>query len=440
MKSETLNNIVSNKYLAIIMAALLIGFGWHIRGDGTSDVTVVALLLVLFIGATFPNRNKFNFVVFAIIVAAFLFLRTGWGTFVAQAGIPGIYDGHIQSKSGEYDIIVSWWQGYFWLFIVGIAWAGIPSLILGGYFFTKKKYTIVDLLIYIIIFSVSTYLGEIIAEKIVPLISSAAYNEVYIRYQSGRNYWSMIGNFSTAFALLPVLIFIWFQKKDWDFIKHTLVVTALFAFALSFADIWQAFGNNNRELHLPAWNLWEYFTGFIFAGLLFLYYYSLPANVWKNSDAENFVETKYFNKLGFLKYPVLVIIYYYLLLYGIIQSIIETVYKTSDQFNIARIETSQYVYPLVILSFIVLFALYRKGKIGLSFSKKSFQDKALISLIVLVPFYYICLITRYVLTDSFLVFEMPHLVIWIDTISVILFEVYAIISLNSRSREVETTK
>lgn len=422
------------------MAALLIGFGWHIRGDGTSDVTVVALLLVLFIGATFPNRNKFNIVVFAIIVFAFLIMRTGWGTFVAQAGIPGVYDGYLQSKSVGYDIIVSWWQGYFWLFFVGIAWAGIPSLLLGGYFFTKKKYTIVDLLIYIIIFSVSTYIGEILAEKLVPLISSSAYNDIYLTGLSDRNYGSMIGNFATAFALFPVLILIWFQKKDWDFIKRTLIVTGLFAFALSFADIWQACGNNNRELHLPAWNLWEYFTGFIFAGLLFLYYYSLPAHIWKSSNAENFVETKYFDKLGFLKYPVLVVIYYYLLLYGIIQSITETVYKTSDQFNIARIETSQYVYPLLILSFIVLFALYRKGKIGISFSKKSFQDKALISLIVLVPFYYICLITRYVLTDSFLVLEMPHLVIWIDTISVILFEVYAIILLNSRSREIENAK
>jgi len=416
-----------SKLLNILMAALLFGFGWHIRGDGTSDVTVAALLLMLFIGATFPERRKFNFVVFAMLVFAFLVMRTGWGTFVAQAGIPGLYEGHLVSKKEGFDIIVPWWQGYFWLFIVGISWAGFPSLFLGGYFFTEKKYSLLDLLIYIVIFAVSDYVGEILAEHIVPLLSPTAYNDVYLAGISKRNYVSMIDNFATAFALFPVLIFIWFQKRDWNFIKHTLIVTAFFAIALSVADVWQAIANNNPEWKLPGWNLWEYFTGFIFGGLLFAYYHFMPSDIWQKTDVSGFIETKYFKKLGYFKFPILILIYFFLVLYGISKSIIETVYKTCDSFQIDRIDTSIYVLSTVLLVFVILFFLYRKGKVGQTFAKKSFQEKSLILLIALVPFYYICLITRYVLTGTFLAFEMSQLLIWIDTISVIIFEVYAII-------------
>lgn len=268
-------------------------------------------------------------------------------------------------------------------------------------------------------------------------MSPTAYNDVYLAGISKRNYVSMIDNFATAFALFPVLFFIWFQKKDWNFIKHTLIVTVFFAIALSLADVWQVIANNNPEWKLRGWNLWEYFTGFIFGGLLFAYYHSLHSDIWQKTDVSGFSETEYFKKLGYFRFPILILIYFFLVLYGISESIIGTVNKTCDSFQIDRIDISIYVLSTVSAVFVILFLFYRKGKIGQTFAKRSFQEKSLILLIALVPFYYICLIIRYVLTGTFLDFEMSQLLIWLDTISVILFEVYVIIWLRQTQKEID---
>jgi len=71
-----------NKFVIIIFSSLLFGFGWHIRGSGTSDPTVAMLLLLLFLSIVFGPRKKFNSYIFGIIIILFRVMRRGWETFV----------------------------------------------------------------------------------------------------------------------------------------------------------------------------------------------------------------------------------------------------------------------------------------------------------------------------------------------------------------------
>lgn len=115
---KTSFNPKENSILTIIMGALLLGFAWQIRGSGASDPSVVALFFLLFLSINYSPRKKFNLLVFGLITFSIGIMRTGWGTFVPQAGIPGVVPGYLPLNV---DIPVPWWNGYFWLFIVGIS-------------------------------------------------------------------------------------------------------------------------------------------------------------------------------------------------------------------------------------------------------------------------------------------------------------------------------
>jgi hypothetical protein len=85
------NFTLFRKILLIIGGGLTFGFGRHIRGSGTSDPTVAIALLLLYIGLVFGRQNKFEFTIFGLITLLLRVMWRGWGTFVAQAGIPGIF-------------------------------------------------------------------------------------------------------------------------------------------------------------------------------------------------------------------------------------------------------------------------------------------------------------------------------------------------------------
>ena len=252
-----------NKFLTILMGALLWGFAWQIRGNGTSDPSVVILLFLLFLSIHYSPRHKFHLVIFAIATYAFGIMRTGWGTFVGQAGLPGLYPGHIIPdqeqilRNNLFDIVVPWWHGYLWLFIVGLSWASFPSLIFGGYFFTTFKYSLKQLAVGIILFVAGRYVGGYIAQLLIPLMSPQYYQELYLTRSFVRNYQSMYGNLATALAIIPVLLYIYFGLKDKGFVKRSIIVMVIFGVGLSGAAVWHPIGRNNPEWQLPFWSLWE---------------------------------------------------------------------------------------------------------------------------------------------------------------------------------------
>ncbi len=407
-----------------LIFATLMGLGWHLRGSGTSDVSVVAAFLLLFIGGVFFPRKKFNFAIFGVIVLAIRVIRRGWGTFVGQAGIPGLYPGMLSSPTEGYSVEVAWWQGYFWLFIVGLAWSGLAALFLGGYFFSIKKYTIKDGIVFTLIYFGSALAMIFVAQALIPLIAPEAYYQVYLGFGSTRNYESMQDNLAFALAIIPVLIFILIVKKDRPFVKRSIVIMLIFGVALSGAEFWQVIGRNNLSLGLPAWSLWEYFTGFIMGGLLLAFYYSIPASIWRASDdiANKFSQDTSLQKLGHYLFG-----HVLLFVYGITESLTGLLNSTSEALGFPLEISTLYVAILVLGVDLVLYFLYMRNKFGSAFRLKSFDEKNWILLLVYVLFAYTCYIVQFLVGGSFWQLDVGNLVVWMDTASVIIVSLAIII-------------
>lgn len=416
------------KIAAIICSALLFGFGWHIRGSGTSDPSVVILLFLLLVSTIFGPRHKFNYVTFGFITIIFRLMRRGWGTFVAQAGIPGIWDGHLLSYVESYDITVPWWQGYFWLFIVGTAWSSLPSLFLGGYFFTDKKYRFKDLVIYCIIYTGGYFLGQLIACQLIPLISPGAYYDIFRAGISERNFISMRDNMGATLGIIPVFIYIAVTKKDYTLIKRSVFVMIFFGLGFSIADIWQVFGRNMPELGIPFWGLWEYTSGFIVGALLMSFYIQLMAISQKHDvvDLESQCNTEGRFEDLFGNY---FIGHCWLFLYGLQESLI-------GLFN-SSMRTLGYDYEIetwlgIIIILIVDLPFYiaaKKGKIGNRFHRLTFKQKSLILLAILLPVYFLCYAMHRILAGTLLNFGPATLATTFDVISASIVEIVCLIGI-----------
>ncbi len=412
-----------NKFGIVLIGALLFGFGWHIRGSGTSDPTVAILLLLFFLSVVFGPRKKFNPYIFGLITIIFRALRTGWGTFVGQGGIPWLYEGRYASYTEGFDIVVPWWQGYFWLFIVGIAWSSLAALIIGGYIFTKeKRLTPYDFWVSILIYVIGWAFGILIARAIIPLISPDAY-QVYVDGISTRNYVSMRNNFAMAFGIIPVLIYLGFAGRDWKFVGNSLLIMLFFGVGFSVADIWQVLGRNNLDWGLPFWSMWEYFSGFI-VGIFILIFYFRKTRKLPETSAIDFPFYPKDTTVG--KIWLWIVAHFGLFLFGIQESFIGGLGYT---LNALGIDTELYTYmgiTFIIILDIPLYILYQEGYIFKKFKEKSFQEKSLIWLIGLLPFYLLCYLVPNAVNGG-LSLQIGALVSYLDIFSFLIVEIYLII-------------
>ena len=424
--SKTIHSQIFNpkekRILTIIMGALLLGFAWQIRGSGTSDPSVVALLFLLFLSINYSPRKKFNILVFGLIAFLFVLMRTGWGTFVPQAGIPGVLPGYLPP---DVDIAVPWWNGYFWLFIVGISWFGIPSLLFGGYFFTKIKYTLKDVFVVPTLFMATRFAAGFIAEFLIPYLAPEYYNEIYLTGISDRSYGSMRGNMSTAMAIIPALLYIRYAKKDKEFFKYSIIAMCIFAFALSIADVW-------RPLSLlidgiggsVAWGLWEYFTGFIFGGLIFWFYGRFSDDEIAKTDIPTGLEVSDWKPFG--KFVLYGVALYVLFFHGIAESLEGGIRKTFLAAGVVYAPDVPTVKLIVSAIGLSLYWLYSQGKIGKTFAQKSFREKSLIVLIIMLPFYYFNFALHHIISGSLFLLDWNSSEVWLDSISFGLVEIYGI--------------
>lgn len=410
------------------MGALLWGLAWQIRGNGTSNPSVVILLFLLFLSIHYAPRQKFNLIIFALAIFVFGIMRTGWGTFNGQAGIPGLSTGHITPDGGEllrkisYDIVVPWWHGYFWLFIVGIAWAGLPALIFGGYFFTTCRYYLKDLAACLVLFIVGRHVAGYIAELFIPLIAGEYYHQIYLPGISTRNYLSMRGNLSSGLAIVPVLFYIYFGKKDSGFVKRSLIVMVIFGVGLSGAAFWHALGRIHPEWQLPFWSLWEYFSGFIIGGLLFWFYGLLSENELQESDISPGLESiDEGGKSGqFIIYATAL---YFAVLYGLQDSIAGSLKITCAWLGIETFASQKAIQTVLLVITLPIYYFYRRGDIGATFFKKSFREKSLIAFIVLVPVNYLLFLIPYIVAGRL---SQLNSAAWLDTISFVVVEIYGL--------------
>lgn len=430
------------KILNIFVGALIFGWGWHIRGSGTSDPTVVMLMFLLFIGFIFSPRKKFNGLIFGLINIIHRIGRRGWGTFVSQAGIPGLFPGELQSPTEGYSVLVPWWQGFFWLFIVGVAWSGFTALILGGYQFSDKKYDYKELIIWIVLYVIGYVIGQLIALAIIPSLAPEAYNEIYLGFGSERNYNSMRDNFSFAFAIIPVLLYIFIRKRDTYFIKMSLIIMLIYGIGFSVADLWQVYGRN-VDPALPFWSMWEYTTGFIIGASLMLVFYLIPEERWQKSDIEiDFypADTK------FKKFILYVFGHVLLFLYAIAEStngLIRSTYKALNGeefdwfeffFGIKADINTVLIFLIILLIDLPLYYLYMNDKFLTNFKSKDFQSKCIFILILLIPYFYMCYTFQFIATGTFFTFETSRIVMWWDTVSVIIIESYLLFKIKKEKR------
>ena len=416
-------NPKENRTLTIIMGALLLGFAWQIRGMGTSDPSVVAFFFLFYLGLHYGPRKKFTLPVFGLITFAIVIMRTGWGTFVPQAGIPWVIPGYLPPNV---DFAVSWWYGYFWLFIVGISWMGIPSLLFGGYLFTKQRYVLKDVLIMAILFVVTRFSVTYLVEWLIPYIAPEYYNQIYLTGISDRSFGSMSGNMSSAIAIIPVLHYVRYMKRDKLFFKNSAIAMLIFGFSLAIADVWRPISVLSKNLTtMEGWGFWEYFTGFFFGLLIFLFYNLLSGKELKETDIRPELNVSKWkpwwrfvlNSLGF----------YYLILYGIAESLEGSIRKTLHVLDIDNSPDTTTLKIIIGVIGISLYWLYSTGKIGKSLAQKSLSEKSIILLIALLPFHYLNFTMNRIVSGDIFLPEWKNIVVWLDTFTFILVEMYLLL-------------
>lgn len=411
----------TNSFITVIMAALLLGFAWQIRGSGTSDPAVVALLFMLFLTVVLGPRKKFNLPLFGLIAYSFNVMRTGWGTFIPQAGIPGLISGYLPP---DVTIAVPWWYGYFWLFVVGISWMGIPSLLFGGYFFTKQRYNLKDVVIIGALFLITEYLAHFIVEPLIPTLAPEYYKGIYLTGISERSYGSMIGNMSTAMAIIPVLLYILYVKKDKNMFKHSLVAMLIFAFSLSVAIVWRPLSLLTGIGKYDGWSLWEYFSGFFFGGLIFWYYLRIKDKELKETDIP--FDLNYDKWHPVFRFILFAWAFYRFVLHGIGESLGGVFRLSYRSLELENPPSEGTLMLIVVIAGSILYALYYFGKIGTSFLKRSLREKSLLTLITLLPFYYLFLAMSHIIDGDLLLLRADNVAVWLDTLSFVIVEVYVI--------------
>lgn len=82
----------------------------------------------------------------------------------------------------------------------------------------------------------------------------------------------------------------------------------------------------------------------------------------------------------------------------------------------------------LIVSIIGLFFywLCSQGKIGKTFAQKSFREKSLIVLIIMLPFYYINFALHHIISGSLFKLDWNSSEVWLDTISFVIVEIYGV--------------
>ena len=428
------------KFTFLIIASLLFGFGWQVRGSGTSDPIVVTWLYMILIGYVLAPRENWNLVYIGIFVTAFRLMRRGWGTFVGQSGIPGIWPGRLISWTEGYDVPVAWWQGYFWLFLVGAAWSAMPMVLLGTSL-SRKKYTLFDALVIIGIYiGCYFFIANFIAPMVIPTIAPEAYNEVYIALGQERNYISMVDNLSFALAIIGPLTYIAISKKDWFNLQLTVAIMFSFGIGFSVANISQAIGRNTIGHSFPFWSVWEYFSGFIAGGLMTVFLFFISRTQYEDSDKPFTLLYRANKTKGLMEY----LFAFLPVLYAIQESTIGMINSTLQQLTGTNpgIETWQSVIVALMIG-TPLFILYswrsaRKKPIinyvFLGFTRAWTQARIyLVMTIIFVPFFYMCYAMQFLVTGG-IPFTHGYTHSWLNTISVIIVEAWCVIRLIFDSR------
>lgn len=323
---EGIKNNLSNpqKILAIITGALLVGFMWHVRGQhgfgAKWGMYSVCFCIVLFVYALYGKRQKMNYEMLPLAAAFGAITAGGWGTLNSQIG--GVLGSSAPFPGEE---VVQYTQissasGWAIMFLLGFGWLPLFSIVLGS-LFSKKKYEFKDFVIFVGVYYVAMLICNLTVSHLVlkvinpqaveccaegikamghnmsPMkafivkLGSAAWAKP-IPYC--RNYFQSIKVISSAIgALLSSIVTSAVLKDKFNGIFSTLVNIAC-GVGISVASLFLAISKEERtvftSIELPqfitynAWELWEYFTGFIFGLILMAVIVLLPKKYTDNEE------------------------------------------------------------------------------------------------------------------------------------------------------------
>ena len=288
---------------AIVTGALIMGFLWRVRGEsgwGSSwGLLNAGFVFTMYIMAVKGERKKMDIGWLSLTALSFMLTVPAWGTLLTQ--ITGVLEKADPAVPGSEPVYVSVISAVILMLCLGFGVATLFGIMLGRGF-SDKQWKLKDLIIVIAVFfvsgaianaSLSHWILDLIQPQAAELfekglaaasVEGDAYS-VYMqhfndiswakKFDGGRNYFSAVQTISSAIRAICSLIAVRFIVKDKVSAKTGAVVSAAFAFSITFSDLFFYFGSGGYHMENPSpfpasvypWGCWEYFTGF-FAGAI----------------------------------------------------------------------------------------------------------------------------------------------------------------------------
>ncbi len=307
---------VFKKILVILTGALLVGFMWHVRGQhgfgAKWGMFAVGFAIVLFVYAIYGKKQKMNYETAPMIAAFAAITAGGWGTLNSQIGGVLSSSATFQGEEVFRYTQISTYSGWAIMFLLGFGWLPLFSILIGS-LFSKKKYEFKDFVIFVGVYTVTTvicnftlshYILEVINPQAVSCcaegltdagVSMSPMKAFNINFGSAawakkipycRNYFQSIKVISSALGAIVSSVAVGVVLKDKFNAIFSTLSNIFCGVGISVASLFLAMSTEERtvfkDVNLPqfisynAWELWEYFTGFIYGILLFTAIVLLP--------------------------------------------------------------------------------------------------------------------------------------------------------------------
>ena len=319
MSTEKMNNLsVVRKIIAVISGAFLTGYMWHVRGQhgfGSKwGVFSVALTLMLLIFALYGKRRKMNYEMIPLAAAFMSITAGGWGTLNSQmSGYLGS-NGYFTGEEAFRYVEISPFSGLAIMLLLGFGWMPLFAVVFGS-LFSEKQYRIKDYIIFTGVFYGTMLICNMtVSHPLLALINPQAVENCalgiadaghdltpYVAFIKNfgsaawakpipfcRNYFTSVKVISAAIGALTSSLSVRFILKDKVTARISVLVNIVSAVAITAADFVMITDSDRGFLagiYAPtyitanAWELWEYFTGFILGLGIMLIVVCMPAKM-----------------------------------------------------------------------------------------------------------------------------------------------------------------
>ena len=350
------NLSVGQKIIAVIIGALLTGFIWHVRGQhgygAKWGMFCVGAVIVMYIYSLYANRRSMNYEMVPMAAAFAAVTAGGWGTLNSQIGGVLSAGAFYPDEAVIRFVEISPVSGIVIMVLLGFGWMPLFSIVLGS-LFSHKKYAFKDYVIFVGVYYVTMLICSLtISHMALKLINPQAVEccadgikamghdyspmEAYIvkfgnaawakKIPYCRNYFTSINVISSAIGALVSSIVVGSVLKDKFNAIFSSVSNLFCGIGICVASVVLGASAESRTvftgINVPfsigsnAWEIWEYFTGFIYGLLLMIFIVCLP-HKYTDSEADYKYVPKFENKKFSIFYNK---IFTFLFMFGVILS------------------------------------------------------------------------------------------------------------------------